>query len=36
MMVVTNGAGTANTILLGHKILRPQSWNGAPSTLASP
>jgi len=36
MAAVTNGAGTANTLLLGHKILRPQNWNGIPSTLASP
>jgi prepilin-type N-terminal cleavage/methylation domain-containing protein len=33
---VTNGAGTANTLLLGHKILRPMNYNGIPSTLANP
>jgi len=33
---VTNGAGTANTFLLGHKLLQPQNYNGAPSTLANP
>src|SRR5262249_29521930 len=32
----TNGAGTANTLLLGHKILRPKNYNGQPSTLAAP
>jgi prepilin-type N-terminal cleavage/methylation domain-containing protein len=36
MSMVTNLAGTSNTILLAHKILRPANWNGAPSTLASP
>jgi prepilin-type N-terminal cleavage/methylation domain-containing protein len=33
---VTNGAGTSNTLLLGHKILRPTNYAGQPSTLASP
>jgi prepilin-type N-terminal cleavage/methylation domain-containing protein/prepilin-type processing-associated H-X9-DG protein len=33
---VTVGAGTSNTILLGHKILRPMNYGGIPSTLASP
>jgi prepilin-type N-terminal cleavage/methylation domain-containing protein len=28
MAAVTNGAGTANTLLLGHKILQPQHYNG--------
>jgi prepilin-type N-terminal cleavage/methylation domain-containing protein/prepilin-type processing-associated H-X9-DG protein len=36
LTVVTNGAGTANTILMGHKILRPQNWGGIASTLANP
>jgi prepilin-type N-terminal cleavage/methylation domain-containing protein len=36
MAVVTNGAGTSNTLLLGHKILRPNNYNGQPSTLANP
>jgi prepilin-type N-terminal cleavage/methylation domain-containing protein len=36
MASVTNQAGTANTLLLGHKILRPSNYNGAPSTLANP
>ena len=36
MAFVTNGAGTANTLLLGHKILQPQNYGGAPSTLANP
>jgi prepilin-type N-terminal cleavage/methylation domain-containing protein/prepilin-type processing-associated H-X9-DG protein len=36
MVVVTNGSGTANTLLLGHKILRPKNYNGVASTLASP
>ena len=36
LTVVTNGAGTSNTLLLGHKILRPVNWNGVPSTVASP
>jgi len=36
MAVVTGGAGTSNTLLLGHKILRPQNYNGQPSTLAAP
>jgi prepilin-type N-terminal cleavage/methylation domain-containing protein/prepilin-type processing-associated H-X9-DG protein len=34
--VVTNMAGTANTLLLGHKILRPNNYGGQPSTLANP
>jgi prepilin-type N-terminal cleavage/methylation domain-containing protein/prepilin-type processing-associated H-X9-DG protein len=33
---VTNGAGTSNTLLLAHKILQPQNYNGVPSTLANP
>jgi prepilin-type N-terminal cleavage/methylation domain-containing protein/prepilin-type processing-associated H-X9-DG protein len=33
---VTNGAGASNTILLGHKILRPNNYGGQPSTLANP
>jgi len=33
---VTSGAGTASTLLLGHKILQPRNYNGIPSTLASP
>jgi prepilin-type N-terminal cleavage/methylation domain-containing protein/prepilin-type processing-associated H-X9-DG protein len=36
MTVVTNGAGTSNTLLLGHKIMQPQNYNGVPSTVASP
>jgi prepilin-type N-terminal cleavage/methylation domain-containing protein len=28
MAAVTNGAGTANTLLIGHKILQPQHYNG--------
>src|SRR5262249_3881597 len=36
MVIVTGGAGTSNTILLGHKILRPKNYNGIPSTLANP
>jgi prepilin-type N-terminal cleavage/methylation domain-containing protein/prepilin-type processing-associated H-X9-DG protein len=36
MAVVTSQAGTANTLLLGHKILRPLNYNGIPSTLANP
>jgi prepilin-type N-terminal cleavage/methylation domain-containing protein len=36
MATVTNGAGTSNTLLLGHKILRPSNYNGIPSTLANP
>jgi prepilin-type N-terminal cleavage/methylation domain-containing protein/prepilin-type processing-associated H-X9-DG protein len=34
--IVTAAAGTANTLLLGHKILRPANYGGQPSTLASP
>jgi len=33
---VTNGAGTSNTLLLGHKILRPSNYGGIASTVASP
>jgi prepilin-type N-terminal cleavage/methylation domain-containing protein/prepilin-type processing-associated H-X9-DG protein len=29
MAVVTNGAGTAYTLLMGHKILQPQNYNGS-------
>lgn len=36
MTRVTNGAGTSNTLLLAHKILRPLNYNGIPSTLANP
>jgi prepilin-type processing-associated H-X9-DG protein len=36
MTDVINGAGTSNTLLLGHKILRPINYNGQPSTLANP
>jgi prepilin-type N-terminal cleavage/methylation domain-containing protein len=36
MTAVTGGAGTSNTLLLAHKILRPQNYNGVPSTLANP
>jgi prepilin-type N-terminal cleavage/methylation domain-containing protein/prepilin-type processing-associated H-X9-DG protein len=36
MTVVTGQAGTSNTFLLGHKILRPNNYNGQASTLASP
>ena len=36
MAVVTNGAGTSNTLLLAHKILQPMNYGGAPSTLANP
>jgi prepilin-type N-terminal cleavage/methylation domain-containing protein len=36
MAGVTNGAGTSNTLLLAHKILQPQNYGGAPSTLANP
>jgi prepilin-type processing-associated H-X9-DG protein len=36
MTVVTNGAGTSNTLLLAHKIMQPQNYNGAPSTLTNP
>jgi prepilin-type N-terminal cleavage/methylation domain-containing protein len=28
MSTVTNGSGTSNTILLAHKILQPQNYNG--------
>jgi prepilin-type N-terminal cleavage/methylation domain-containing protein/prepilin-type processing-associated H-X9-DG protein len=28
MATVTNGAGTSNTLLMGHKILRPGHYNG--------
>jgi prepilin-type N-terminal cleavage/methylation domain-containing protein/prepilin-type processing-associated H-X9-DG protein len=28
MAAVTNAAGTANTLLMGHKILRPSNYNG--------
>jgi prepilin-type N-terminal cleavage/methylation domain-containing protein/prepilin-type processing-associated H-X9-DG protein len=33
---VTGGAGTANTLLLGHKIMQPQNYGGVVSTLANP
>jgi prepilin-type N-terminal cleavage/methylation domain-containing protein/prepilin-type processing-associated H-X9-DG protein len=36
MAHVTGQAGTSNTLLLGHKILRPANYNGQPSTLANP
>jgi prepilin-type N-terminal cleavage/methylation domain-containing protein len=36
MTLVTNGAGTSNTLLLAHKILQPQNYGGGPSTLANP
>jgi prepilin-type N-terminal cleavage/methylation domain-containing protein/prepilin-type processing-associated H-X9-DG protein len=36
LTIVTGGAGTSNTLLLGHKILRPGNYNGGPSTLANP
>jgi prepilin-type N-terminal cleavage/methylation domain-containing protein/prepilin-type processing-associated H-X9-DG protein len=36
MAVVTSSAGTSNTLLLGHKILRPMNYGGVPSTVASP
>ncbi len=36
LTIVTGGAGTANTLLLAHKIMRPQNYNGGPSTLANP
>jgi prepilin-type N-terminal cleavage/methylation domain-containing protein len=36
MAQVTTQAGTSNTLLLAHKILRPGNYNGQPSTLASP
>jgi prepilin-type N-terminal cleavage/methylation domain-containing protein/prepilin-type processing-associated H-X9-DG protein len=36
MTAVTNGAGTSNTLLLAQKILRPQNYNGGPSTLTNP
>ncbi len=34
--MVTNGGGASNTLLLGHKILQPQNYNGGPSSLANP
>jgi prepilin-type N-terminal cleavage/methylation domain-containing protein/prepilin-type processing-associated H-X9-DG protein len=36
MTDVIAGAGTSNTLLLGHKILQPINYNGQPSTLANP
>jgi hypothetical protein len=36
MASVTNGAGTAYTLLLGHKILQLRNYNGVPSTVANP
>ena len=36
LSIVMNGAGTANTLLLGHKILRPKNYAGVPSTVANP
>jgi prepilin-type N-terminal cleavage/methylation domain-containing protein/prepilin-type processing-associated H-X9-DG protein len=36
LAVVTGGSGTANTLLLGHKILRPVNYGGVASTLSSP
>jgi hypothetical protein len=33
---VTGGAGSSNTLLMGHKILQPQHYGGGPSTLAHP
>jgi|GEM_PF-297414 len=36
LAAVTNGAGTSNTLLLAHKILRPLNYNGIPSTLSNP
>jgi prepilin-type N-terminal cleavage/methylation domain-containing protein len=36
LTIVTGGAGTSNTLLLAHKIMQPQNYNGGPSTLANP
>jgi prepilin-type N-terminal cleavage/methylation domain-containing protein/prepilin-type processing-associated H-X9-DG protein len=36
MAGITNQAGTSNTLLLGHKIMQPNNYNGGPSTLANP
>jgi prepilin-type N-terminal cleavage/methylation domain-containing protein len=32
MAAVTNGAGTSNTLLVGHKIMRPANYNGGSGT----
>jgi prepilin-type N-terminal cleavage/methylation domain-containing protein/prepilin-type processing-associated H-X9-DG protein len=36
LTIVTDQAGSANTLLLGHKILQPRHYAGGPSTLAHP
>jgi prepilin-type N-terminal cleavage/methylation domain-containing protein len=36
LTIVTGGAGTANTLLVGHKIMQPQNYGGVVSTLTNP